>query len=1006
MRHYYVLTAAVIALLISTPSLSSQTPIDVRTLIRNDTLFLEVNSTDDTGDPDPRDTLIPSPITLRTALQTSLWWGLSTVITFHGSINDDTIHIQSPIPAITKPCVFLGKGITLHGPGVVTGLNFDFRTDGSYIEDVFLYGFDGPGLVLHGDNCTISSVESHDNNGPGIVLNDADNNTFKAAPAQTTYASLLVYNNKGASGSGMQIDAESEGNIIDGGFFGLTNSERDVGNERDGLLIQGAGTVVKGCVFAFNETNGILIDMDSTNGDSVIIDSCRFQVGLFGNGLGSIDNDNVQERGVYGFQAYNVRVSNCIFGSHTQTALSMSGVECRNVLVRDNTVGVLTGSSPEALPVGGRGVELGGDNMTATNNVIGATRTGMSALGSDIVISGNRIGVVLTDSTYAAPQFSGITLGELTNCIIGDSTDASRGNVIIGAGSNGISSFSTTPVQNVLIANNVIGPVGGDGRPHPVGRAGISVGGEVQDWVVRDNWILAEQLGLEIRKRIVVRQDGPVWFIPKEVLIKNNVIGGIELPRDSVMQDSVGILVDYGEGIDIDSNKVQNSEIGIAVRSDSSLRVRITRNIIGEPAVGDTNYSNKSFGILLEHGAQNVAVGDITDSTSGNNISGNAGVGIQVRDSARFNTIVYNAVSGNDSGAIALGNGAAYYTTGAWSDSLDADVGPNQLQNVPSIDTVEFKTGSIRYTGKMRGIPGEILRVDCYTTIPFFDSLFNAVLDSLPELLPLIAWVETFQVTVGQDGIATFNREITDSNKLKLFVNLGPVYPIVTATNQSLSTSQASPFTIKASNDTVAVDLVAEYTEESIHAGGGQVRVEMRAYTRTPTPVRNVVLRDTVPASFIVDSVTTSHGSAEVEGDQIVVRLDVLESMDTVYVQSYGRETMTGEHVRRLGARSIVPDPDTTNNKDTIIIDVPVVNSVSEADPTPTSITAGQRIVRVVSDGVVQRATIYDAYGRELMTAEGRGRSELTLETAPGVRAVVVQLTSRLVVRNVVYVSP
>ena len=254
----------------------------------NAQVLYKVSDISDAPDSDLTDGVY-SPPTLRSAIQNSTREGVPVIIEIAATISGDTLILNSSLPPITVPCEFKAKGIAINGAQTPVGLVFADGSDGSVLTDIFLYNFNGSGLVVQSDNGTYMAIESHDNNGPGINLNHASGNTFTQKPGATTYAGLLLYSNKGSAGSGMQIDETSQDNTVSFGFFGTRADNLDHGNERQGLLIGGAGTVVRKCVFAYNDTDGIELDMDGPAGNPVIIDSCFFQVTLFNDDINQVD---------------------------------------------------------------------------------------------------------------------------------------------------------------------------------------------------------------------------------------------------------------------------------------------------------------------------------------------------------------------------------------------------------------------------------------------------------------------------------------------------------------------------------------------------------------------------------------------------------------------------------------------------------------------------------------------------------------------------------------------
>ena len=91
--------------------------------------------------------------------------------------------------------------------------------------------------------------------------------------------------------------------------------------------------------------------------------------------------DSDQNQGIYGFETHDLTVSNCFFGSHKSDAIDLAGVANTNTRVTNCWVGTQPGRNPRALPIGGTGIRVGGEDVLVDSNRIARTRIGMSAQG-------------------------------------------------------------------------------------------------------------------------------------------------------------------------------------------------------------------------------------------------------------------------------------------------------------------------------------------------------------------------------------------------------------------------------------------------------------------------------------------------------------------------------------------------------------------------------------------------------------------------------------------------
>lgn len=96
-----------------------------------------------------------------------------------------------------------------------------------------------------------------------------------------------------------------------------------------------------------------------------------------------------------------------------------------------------------------------------------------------------------------------------------------------------------------------------------------------------------------------------------------------------------------------------NPEAGILIDSDSNI---VAGNYIGTNAAGTTALAN-GLGVWINDGANNTIGG--MDVVARNLISGNAGTGVQLTDSANSNLVVGNYIGTDATGIAALGNSGA-----------------------------------------------------------------------------------------------------------------------------------------------------------------------------------------------------------------------------------------------------------------------------------------------------------------------------------------------------------
>jgi CSLREA domain-containing protein len=126
----------------------------------------------------------------------------------------------------------------------------------------------------------------------------------------------------------------------------------------------------------------------------------------------------------------------------------------------------------------------------------------------------------------------------------------------------------------------------------------------------------------------------------------------------------------------------------------------VSGNFIGCDVSGKIALGNGGGGICIANASGNMLMA--------NRIVFNAGNGVTV-GSGSNNVIQANAISGN--GGLGIDLGGDGYTP---NDALDADSGPNQLQNYPIITFVTNVNGQTQVTGTLHSRPGTTFRVELF----------------------------------------------------------------------------------------------------------------------------------------------------------------------------------------------------------------------------------------------------------------------------------------------------
>jgi len=199
---------------------------------------------------------------------------------------------------------------------------------------------------------------------------------------------------------------------------------------------------------------------------------------------------------------------------------------------------------------------------------------------------------------------------------------------------------------------------------------------------------------------------------------------------------------DAGEG-----NVISGNARGIWISQGNSVNV-VQGNKIGVNAAGTGPLGNGD-GIFTNVGGNDSIIGG-TGPGEANEIAYNLGEGIMFTtnggsdNSARGNSIHDNAGLGID-----IGN----HDGPNFNDALDADNGPNHMQNFPVITTVEHLgpqgAGSTRLAGKFHSAPSTTFDLDFYA---------NPACSNFPrEFVEGETWLGTSSVTTNASGDAAFD---------------------------------------------------------------------------------------------------------------------------------------------------------------------------------------------------------------------------------------------------------
>jgi hypothetical protein len=389
-------------------------------------------------------------------------------------------------------------------------------------------------------------------------------------------------------------------------------------------------------------------------------------------------------------------------------------------------------------------------------NFIGTDSTGTVAMGNvyglflDATSSNNTIG-------GTAPAARNLISGNADGVYASlNATQDSTGNLIegnyVGTNAAGTAALPNTEDGIDVISGNTIGgtaPGAGNVIAGNV-RFGIGLFGvnDTQGSVVQGNLI-----GLDATGSYAIGND---WGIFIGQTAFNQIGGTTAAARNVISGNGYGILIDgtYAHDNVVQGNYIGTSAAGtaavgnfygIVIQASSNNTIGgaaagagnlisgnfsygidmfayftptannlVEGNYIGTNAAHTGPLGNGNTGVLigqLGYGASNNQIGD-TVPGAGNTIAFNGGAGVAVVDATSINNAMRgNSIHDNAGLGIDLGNDGV-----TANDTGDADSGPNDLQNSPTLQVAGLVAGGTGVVGSLDGLPGRMYLVDFYAS--------------------------------------------------------------------------------------------------------------------------------------------------------------------------------------------------------------------------------------------------------------------------------------------------
>lgn len=561
--------------------------------------------------------------------------------------------------------------------------------------------------------------------------------------------------------------------IIDGttqpGFAGTPLITLDGANRLfNGISLSAGNSTLRGLNITRFGLNGVETDIAPGNviaGNTVTANLQKgIDVNTSSNRIGgsvAADRNIISGNGSIGLDLANGSVNNLVIGNYI-------GINAAGTAPQANTSYGLRIVNSSDNAVGG--VTPGERNVIAGNNADGIRITGTS---SNNVIRGNYIGTNAAGNAALPNRDNGITVFSPSNRIGG--TAAGAGNVISGNRADGI---RISGAANNVVEGNRVGtdPAGasaiGNGQFGTAGTAGIRVLASTN--TVIGGTIAAAQNLVSGNFAEGIRIEG---LGAAGTLVQGNIIGLNAAGNAPIMNDGDGIQVISGThtigGTTPGARNVisGNGDDGIELQTIAATGNIIQGNFLGTDVTGTVAIGNHSDGVEIQ-GAINSIIGGTTP-TARNLLSGNTSDGVEVlldlsgeptgsqiqgnyigvninRDPlgnggnglnlkcggfanyggspAAANVIAHNGLDGIsliDSESNDLSHNSIYSNGGLGididldgpnpNDALDADIGPNALQNYPVLLTANSDGVATMVHFTLDSAPSTTYRVDFYS---------------------------------------------------------------------------------------------------------------------------------------------------------------------------------------------------------------------------------------------------------------------------------------------------
>lgn len=771
------------------------------------------------------------------------------IIQFAIASADQTIDLQAPLPFVTDPVVIDATTqpgyvdrplVQVDGAAILTnnasglyitagnseirGLSITNFTNGIFAENL------GGNIFASNYIGLTPSGAAAGNRVNGIILVNSGNNRVGGS----TPSLRNVLSSNGEFGVRIQ-DAGSIGNRIQGNFIGADVSGVSARpNRLDGVLVSSAsgnfigtdgdelGDSGEGNLISGNNGRGIRLFGASNNAvagnligvalsgttalpnamGGVTIDggSNNNRVGTDGDGRSdALEKNTISGNSIGGIELFDGN-SNIIAGNYIGT--STDGLK----LVRNRAYGLHLGNSNNnRIGTNADGVS----DLLELNLISGNETNAIQLANSDFnVVAGNWLGLSSDGETPIANAHSGMWIyGGSSDNLVGTNDDGVRDdverNIISGNRFQGVaidgSSDGASKTEKNVVAGNFIG----------TDRTGTkAVANETGVLLLRGT--MSNIIGTQATSRpdsaagnvisgnqfngVLIRYTGTVGN-----RVSGNLIG--------LSADGMHPLGNKHAGVTIAEGPVSNFVGGATAKEantiganenhgvwivDGSHNNFVDGNFIGFAIDHSTAMGNGVSGLTIQNSSQN-QIG----TTVANTIAHNVQAGIAVTSNSSFlNNLSKNSIYGNAGIAIDLGNDGP-----TSNDTNDVDIGPNRLQNYPTLVSAATTGSKLQIAGSLNSRPDTAFRIEYFEVTGAtnsFDSMnYLGSSNVTTDRLGNVNWIAELSASV--DGtksiVATATSTVSGTSEFSGAVEVQNALPVtlsVTQGRENLGTVQVT----------------------------------------------------------------------------------------------------------------------------------------------------------------------------------------------------------------------